>query len=43
MEIKDFVGAIADYAKVTKSNSNFELARTNFAIAQKALRDLKKQ
>ena len=43
MEIKDFVGAIADSAKVTKSNSNFELARTNFAIAKEALRDSKKQ
>jgi len=43
MEIKDFVGAIADYAKVTKSNSNFELACTNLAVANKALRDSKKQ
>jgi tetratricopeptide (TPR) repeat protein len=42
MEIKNFDGAISDYAKVTKSNPNFELAYTNLIAAKEALHAVKK-
>jgi tetratricopeptide (TPR) repeat protein len=43
MQLKDFAGAAADYTKTIELNPKYNLARTNLAIAQKALFDSKKQ
>ena len=41
-DLKDFVGAIADYNKALQINPNYALVRTNLAIARDALRASKK-
>jgi tetratricopeptide (TPR) repeat protein len=43
MDLQDFAGAIADFTKTIELNPTNEQARTNLALAKKALQDSNKR